>query len=80
MTLIGLLAATSATALPLEYTHQGRVTDVDGTPINGTLNVTLRLVEEPGGNTLLTEVHPNVELSDGYYTVALGSVATVNPT
>ena len=79
MTLIGLLTATSAAALPLEYTHQGRVTDADGTPINGTLDVTLRLVEEPSGNTLTTEIHPNVELSDGYYAVSLGSIATLNP-
>jgi hypothetical protein len=44
--LLGLAAPLAAQAVPLQYAHQGRLLDADGLPLEDTLGVTFRLVDD----------------------------------
>ena len=69
-----LLAGGPAQALPDEYAQEGLVLDVDGLPMEGRHQITVRLyAAAAGGAPLYLEVHPNVDLFEGYYFVAIGS-------
>ncbi len=61
-------------------TYQGRLTDNVGTPINGPVNMSFRIVDaETGGNGLpagaaWAEAHVGVSVQEGIFTVQLGSL------
>ncbi|MDM8562495.1 tail fiber domain-containing protein [Candidatus Marithioploca araucensis] len=80
--LIGLLALLSgflsnhAYAVPMMTTYQGHLADANnGNPLNATVNMTFALYDTPtGGTPLWTETHLNVTISQGVFSVVLGSV------
>jgi hypothetical protein len=57
----------------MQWTHSGRITDDEGSPINGSSTVLVALYDAPaGGNVAWTDTF-TVDLNDGYYSVLLGS-------
>jgi hypothetical protein len=70
--------ATQGGAPPL-INYQGYLTDSSNQPLNGTaaLQVGLYAAAE-GGSPLWEELHPNVTVSEGYFTVLLGSLTPLS--
>lgn len=61
-----------ALAVPLSFTHQARVTDSSGAPINGTHDVTIALYDSASASTPVWDETQSVTLVDGYVSVRLG--------
>jgi hypothetical protein len=76
-----LLTLFSATALavPSQFTHQGRMVDADGAAIEGSLEITFRLVTDETGGTIVWEEALAVELSNGFFAAVLGTDVLDNP-
>jgi hypothetical protein len=75
---ISLLMSTSALAVPLELSHQGRLFDDSGVPLNGAHDLTLALHNAPaGGNLLWMDTFTDVTFDHGYYNIQLGSSAAL---
>src|SRR5262245_63905607 len=74
LTVCLLTAATAhAQSVPLRLTEQGRLSDAMGKPISGDVTLAFSVYEAAsGGSALWTEVH-SLKLSDGYFSVQLGS-------
>ena len=68
-----------ALAAPTTMTHQGRLLDVNGVAVNGTVSLTasLHLDASTPGNEW-TETHTSVPVVDGYYAITLGSETTLD--
>jgi len=65
-------AAPGASATTVNY--QGRLADSDGNPLDGVYGMTFALYDAPtGGNPIWTESHTAVTVSDGLFSVGLGS-------
>ena len=65
---------------PRLISYQGRLTDASGSPINGTRNITFKLyTTQTGGSPIWTETQNNVPISNGLYSVMLGSVSAFPP-
>ena len=80
MTLLALLAAHApAAAIPLQYTHQGRLTDGDGAPMNEEVTITFRIVDSAEGGSVLWEDTLTTSLDNGFYSVVLGTDEDENP-
>jgi hypothetical protein len=77
-----ILSAVGAQALqqPLKINFQGRLTDpATNNPRNGNFNMTFRLYRAPtGGTAVFTETQSNVAVSNGVFSVQLGSAAFLN--
>src|SRR3989344_2980339 len=74
-------AAASFAAIPTILNFQGRVTDSSSNPINGTHNFTMRIFDAyTGGNNLWSETQLIINVSNGVFTVELGSVTPINLT
>ena len=80
-TLLVLLVATVAVAsVPGPISYQGRLTDASGQPANGTFQLVFTIYADQGGTTSLwTETHPAVDVSDGLFSVLLGSKDDIGP-
>jgi len=78
--LLSLLALSlTASAVPLEFSHQGRLFDVAGAPLTGVNTVALALYDAPsGGVALWSEEHTDVTFADGYFAVQVGSVVSLD--
>lgn len=75
-----LLVAPTAHALPDQIVQEGLLLDDDGRPLEGVVRVRVGLYAEPdGGPRLFDEVHPAVELFEGYYAVFIGSIEPLDP-
>jgi hypothetical protein len=62
-----------ASAVPSVFTHQGRLLDTAGTPLDGAQTVEIGLFPTTTSSSAVwSEPHP-VTLSDGYYAVVLGA-------
>ncbi len=60
---------------PLTMTYQGSLSDIGGQAVNGTRTVAFRLYpERAGGEALWNEVLPDLDVSDGSFSVVLGEV------
>jgi hypothetical protein len=67
------------TALVNRMSYQGRLTDAVGNPINGTRNMTFKLYyAESGGSAAWQETQNNVQVTNGLFNVALGSVTPLD--
>lgn len=81
--LLPLLLAAAATAanLPLKLNFQGRLTDpVTNVPKDGTFSMTFRVYAAPtGGSALHTETQAAVPVSNGVFSVQIGSAAALSP-
>ena len=73
------LLSTTAHAVPGQFTHQGRLLDADGLPLEGETMLTFRVTSaEADGDTLWEETLP-VSLSSGFYSAVLGTDEDGNP-
>jgi hypothetical protein len=66
----------TASAAPLTLSHQGRLLDVTGAPIQGTHSVNLALYDG-AANNLWSDDFDGVSFQDGYFSVVLGSGAVL---
>ncbi len=66
--------------VPAMVNYQGYLTDSSGNPITGILSVTFSIYESvSGGTAVWTETHSSVNVTDGLFTVLLGSVTPIDP-
>ena len=71
----GLHSTIAATPQLLNY--QGRLTDAAGEPVDGTVDLVFTIYADQSGTTALwTETHAAVDVTDGLFSVLLGSVAS----
>ena len=73
------LFATTAHAVPAQFTHQGRLLDSDGTPLEGEATLTFRVTDSETGGTALWEETLTLPLNGGFYAAVLGSDEDTNP-
>ena len=61
------------------FTYQGYLLNGDGNPVDGTVNLALRLYETTsGGDVLWSETQTDVVVSEGIFSVRVGSVASLD--
>jgi len=61
--------------VPHLINYQGRLTDKDAKPITGSRQITFNIYEAEGATAAIwTEVHPNIQVEKGTFSVLLGSV------
>lgn len=66
------VATRSTAAVPGGVTQQGRLLDVDGNPVDGTIQFLFRIYDQPsGGNALWTETQ-DLTLDEGFFSARLG--------
>ena len=77
---LALMPAVSATAAtPLKLNHQGYLLGSDDVPISGVVSLTFGVYDVPtGGAAIWTETHPGVTVTNGLFTVTLGSVTPLS--
>ena len=73
------LFATTAHAVPAQFTHQGRLLDGDGVPLEGEATITFRVTDAESGGDTLWEEAITVTLTNGFYAAVLGSDEAGNP-
>ncbi|MFT6143286.1 MAG: hypothetical protein ACJATT_000657 [Myxococcota bacterium] len=74
--LVTILLLASASAADVHVTFSGRALDTSGAAINNTLPVQIRLMDSDAGGSngqLWTDTFTDMPLSDGYFSVVLGS-------
>ncbi len=78
--LLLLLAFPSlASAVPLQFSHQGRLMGATGAPLDGQHQLSVALYDDPSGTTSLWgESHPSVDFTDGYFHIEVGSNTTMD--
>ena len=74
-----VLFGAAAHAVPAQFTHQGRLLDADGLPLEGDTTITFRITAAESGGDSLWEEALSVELSSGFYSVILGTDEDANP-
>ena len=78
-----LLVASPASAQDtagLTIHFSGYLTDLSNNPVNGFVNVQVRILDQPmAGNELFFEQHQQVEVNDGALELDIGSVADLGP-
>ena len=72
------LFASTAHAVPAQFTHQGRLLDADGAPLEGEATITFRVTNADAGGDTLWEEAITVSLTNGFYAAVLGADET-NP-
>ena len=70
--------AADAQSLPDELNYQGKLTELDGTPVDGPTLITFRLYDVDVGGTHLWEEHQVIEVDNGTFSAALGSTTPVD--
>jgi len=64
--------------VPTKISYQGRLTDSAGNPVNGVYPIQFAIYTSSGGGTYVwEETQANVSVSDGYFTVLLGSLSPI---
>ncbi|MBK8233519.1 MAG: hypothetical protein IT349_11110 [Candidatus Eisenbacteria bacterium] len=67
-------------AVPGTINYQGQLLDDQGAPLDGTVGLSFRLFSgSTGGSALWTETHASVDVEEGIFHVALGSVTPFPP-
>ena len=69
-----LIPALALAPAPAQISYQGRLIGADGAPFAGSTSMTFRLFATPTDTTALWTEHEIVALTDGYYSLQLGSV------
>ena len=78
LTVLSLLA-TTAHAVPGQFTHQGRLLDADGVPLEGEATIIFRVANDEMGGDELWEETITVSLTNGFYSAILGADEDANP-
>ena len=73
------LFASAAHAVPAQFTHQGRLLDADGVPLDGDTTITFRVTDSESGGAALWEEILTVPISNGFYSAVLGTDEEGNP-
>jgi len=75
-----MLLSSLCFAVPQTMNYQGYLTDSDGYPLDGTVTIVFSLYNVPsGGSSLWTETQTGVQVTDGIFSVNLGSVTPITP-
>jgi hypothetical protein len=74
-----LLLSQTALAVPGQFTHQGRLLDVDGMALEDEATITFRIADAESGGTNLWEETQTVSLTNGFYSAILGADEDDNP-
>ena len=70
-----IMGTSASAATPLVLPHQGRLLDGSDAPLSGSYTIVYSIFDVPtGGSPLWTESHVGVAVSDGLFSVQLGSV------
>jgi hypothetical protein len=76
-----ILGITTMADVPRMIQYQGRLTDDTGNPMDTTVEMTFRIYQDSSGGLILwTETHPTVTVTDGLFTVKLGSLTPIGKT
>ena len=68
-----LISNCLAAAVPTEIHYQGRLTDGSGNPIDGSVNMQVKLYDAPtGGDLLYQESIGSVQVNEGVYEFTFG--------
>ena len=73
------LFTTTAHAVPAQFTHQGRLLDSSGVPLEGEATITFRVTVAETGGDVLWEEPITVSLTNGFYSAVLGADEDGNP-
>ncbi len=74
LSLLLLAVPALSSAVPLELTHQGRLFDGSGVPLDGLHDLSVSLYDTPSGGTAVwAEDYTNLVFEEGYYQVDLGA-------
>jgi len=73
------IAVSVEAAIPATMNYQGRLTQSDGSPVNGTVSVVFRLYDVVSGGTALWQESQSVSVSNGNFSVELGTVTPLTP-
>ncbi len=77
---LSVLAPVAAQALPNQFAQEGILLDANGDPLEGARTVRVRLYAAAmGGAPVFEERHVGVQLFEGYYSVAVGSLVALDP-
>lgn len=74
---IMFFVASCATALTPQVSYQGRLTDENGAPLNGSVQMTFALFHEASGGTALYSETESVTVTDGLFDTAVGPASVV---
>ena len=77
--MIALLLSFSASAVPMQLTHQGRLFDATGTPLQGSHSVQIGLYLAPSGGSALWQDDLTIDFDNGYFVALLGADELSNP-
>ncbi len=67
-----LMLSSTASAVPLELSTQGRLHDALGNPLTSTHTVEFRIYDAPAGGVALWQEPQTLDFQDGYYGAVLG--------
>ncbi len=76
--LAALLIPFAASAVPLEFSHQGRLLDATGAPLDGSFDLTFAIYDSPAGTGSAWTSTRTLDLDNGYYSVDLGTGASLD--
>lgn len=66
------LPSLAVASVPMTLTHSGRLIDVSGTPLSGTITLAVTLYDtDASGSGFWTRTYSGLTVEDGYYAVAL---------
>ena len=78
-TLALLTLSATASAIPLEIAHQGRLVDSAGSPIDAATDLEFKLYDgASGGTAVWSESHSSTNVENGYFSVILGTNSTLD--
>ncbi len=75
---LALFLPLTANAVPLEFTHQGRLLDSTGAPLDGSLPLRFALYDVETGGTALWSEDTTGDFTNGYYTSTLAALQAVD--
>ncbi len=78
ISVLSLTLPSVAQTLPTELNYQGRLTELDGTLVNGLTVITFRLYNVEVGGTHLWEEFQAIEIEGGTFSAVLGSNTPIN--
>lgn len=67
-----VMAPSASAAVPGTITHQGRLYDAKGAPVNETIDVVFTIYADESGTTELWKEARAISFEEGYFSVALG--------
>ena len=77
-TIVFFFLCTLASAIPQQIAYQGYLEDDTGTPIDTDVEMTFALYDvSSGGTALWSETYPAITVTDGHFSVHLGTITPV---